>query len=44
MGELNLPKIVEYQIVHGWTIIPFTNPRNLLPGLFGGPAHVCRVS
>ncbi len=25
MGELNLPKIVEYQITHGWTILPFTN-------------------
>ena len=24
MGELNLSKIVEYQIVNGWTILPFT--------------------
>ncbi len=24
MGELNLPKIVEYQITHGWTILPLT--------------------
>ncbi len=28
MGELNLPKIVEYQIAHGWTIVPFTNLRS----------------
>jgi NADH-quinone oxidoreductase subunit H len=35
MGELNLPKIVEYQIVHGWTILPLTNLRSFLPGLFG---------
>ena len=34
MGELNLPKIVEYQIQHGWTIIPITNLRNFAPGLF----------
>ena len=34
MGELNLPKIVEYQIQHGWTILPFTNLPNFLPGLF----------
>ena len=34
MGELNLPKIVEYQIQHGWTILPFTNAPNFLPGLF----------
>ena len=25
MGELNLAKIVEYQIAHGWTILPLTN-------------------
>ncbi len=37
MGELNLPKIVEYQIAHGWTILPITNLRNFVPGLFGGP-------
>ena len=37
MGELNLPKIVQYQIAHGWTILPVTNLRNFLPGLFGGP-------
>jgi NADH-quinone oxidoreductase subunit H len=36
MGELNLPKIVEYQIAHGWTILPFTNLRSFIPGLFGG--------
>lgn len=24
MGELNLSKIVEYQVDHGWTILPFT--------------------
>lgn len=35
MGELNLPKIVEYQIAHGWTILPFTNLRDFAPGLFG---------
>ena len=35
MGELNLPKIVEYQIAHGWTILPFTNLHNFAPGLFG---------
>ena len=40
MGELNLPKIVEYQIAHGWTIIPITNLPNFLPGLFGGPHTV----
>jgi NADH-quinone oxidoreductase subunit H len=34
-GELNLPKIVGYQIAHGWTILPFTNLRNFIPGLFG---------
>ena len=34
MGELNLPKIVEYQIAHGWTILPFTNLPNFLPGAF----------
>ena len=34
MGELNLPKIVEYQIQHGWTILPFTNLPHFLPGLF----------
>ena len=34
MGELNLPKIVEYQIQHGWTILPFTNLPSFLPGLF----------
>lgn len=34
MGELNLPKIVEYQIQHGWTIIPFTNLHSFLPGLY----------
>ncbi len=34
MGELNLPKIVEYQIHHGWTILPFTNLHDFLPGLF----------
>ena len=34
MGELNLPKIVEYQINHGWTILPFTNLRDFVPGLF----------
>ena len=34
MGELNLPKIVEYQIHHGWTIIPFTNLHSFLPGLY----------
>ena len=36
MGELNLPKIVEYQINHGWTILPFTNLRSFLPGVFNG--------
>ena len=36
MGELNLPKIVEYQINHGWTILPFTNLRSFLPGIFNG--------
>ncbi len=35
MGELNLPKIVEYQIAHGWNILPFTNLHNFAPGLFG---------
>ena len=35
MGELNLPKIVEYQIQHGWTILPLTNLPEFLPGLFG---------
>ena len=35
MGELNLSKIVEYQIQHGWTILPLTNPGEFLPGLFG---------
>ena len=34
MGELNLPKIVEYQIHHGWTILPFTNLRSFVPGLY----------
>ncbi len=34
MGELNLPKIVEYQIQHGWMIAPFTKPQSLLPGLY----------
>ena len=34
MGELNLPKIVEYQIHHGWTILPFTNLRSFAPGLY----------
>ncbi len=34
MGELNLPKIVEYQIHHGWTILPFTNLHDFVPGLF----------
>ena len=34
MGELNLPKIVGYQIDHGWTILPFTNLREFVPGLF----------
>ena len=34
MGELNLPKIVEYQIQHGWTILPFTNLQSFVPGLF----------
>jgi NADH-quinone oxidoreductase subunit H len=34
MGELNLPKIVEYQIAHGWTILPFTNLPHFLPGAF----------
>ncbi len=34
MGELNLPKIVEYQIQHGWTIIPFTNLHSFAPGLY----------
>ena len=34
MGELNLPKIVEYQIQHGWTILPFTNLHDFVPGLF----------
>ncbi len=37
MGELNLPKIVEYQIHHGWTILPVTNLHSFVPGLFGGP-------
>ena len=36
MGELNLPKIVEYQIQNGWSILPFTNLHNLVPGFFGG--------
>ncbi len=35
MGELNLPKIVEYQIAHGWTILPLTNLRSFAPGLYG---------
>jgi NADH-quinone oxidoreductase subunit H len=35
MGELNLPKIVEYQIHNGWTILPFTNLHSFVPGLFG---------
>ena len=35
MGELNLPKIVDYQIQHGWMIVPFTNLHSFLPGLFG---------
>ena len=35
MGELNLPKIVEYQIANGWNILPFTNLHNFAPGLFG---------
>ena len=34
MGELNLPKIVEYQIQHGWTILPFTNLHSFAPGLY----------
>ena len=34
MGELNLPKIVEYQIQHGWTIVPFTNLHSFVPGLY----------
>jgi NADH-quinone oxidoreductase subunit H len=34
MGELNLAKIVEYQIQHGWTILPLTNLPSVLPGLF----------
>ena len=34
MGELNLPKIVEYQINHGWTILPFTNLHDFVPGLY----------
>ena len=34
MGELNLPKIVEYQIQHGWTILPFTNLHDFVPGLY----------
>ena len=39
MGELNLPKIVEYQIQHGWTILPFTNLPNFMPGLFHAEAR-----
>ncbi len=35
MGELNLPKIVQYQIDNGWTILPFTNLHSLVPGFFG---------
>ncbi len=35
MGELNLPKIVEYQVSNGWTILPFTNLHSFMPGLFG---------
>ena len=35
MGELNLPKIVEYQIQNGWSVLPVTNLHNLVPGLFG---------
>ena len=34
MGELNLSKIVEYQIQHGWTILPFTNLHSFAPGLY----------
>ena len=34
MGELNLPKIVRYQIDNGWMIAPFTNLHSLVPGLF----------
>ena len=34
MGELNLPKIVEYQIEHGWTILPFTSLHSFAPGLY----------
>ena len=36
MGELNLPKIVEYQIQNGWSILPLTNLHTFVPGLFGG--------
>jgi NADH-quinone oxidoreductase subunit H len=43
MGELNLPKIVEYQIANGWMILPFTNLPHFLPGAFnhgaGGVTH-----
>ncbi len=35
MGELNMSKIVEYQIQNGWSILPVTNLHNLVPGLFG---------
>lgn len=34
MGELNLTKIVEYQIQHGWMIFPVTNLHSFAPGLF----------
>lgn len=39
MGKLNLSEIVEHQIKHGWTILPITNPRDFLPGLFGHSEH-----
>lgn len=35
MGELNMSKIVEYQIQNGWSILPATNLHALVPGLFG---------
>ena len=35
MGELNLTKIVEYQIQNGWTIVPITALYHFLPGLAG---------
>jgi NADH-quinone oxidoreductase subunit H len=40
MGQLNLSKIVEYQIDNGWTIAPFTNLHSFLPGLFNGDHSV----